>query len=110
MRTSTRRAIIALAVLFAASDLNFGAAIDLPYAGSFVSSAEAARVVRRARVRPASPAGVARRTTRRVIRRGAYIASIPAGCAYGTYYGYSLYHCGGAYYQKSGSGYVIVYF
>ena len=35
---------------------------------------------------------------------------IPAGCAYGNYYGYSLYHCGGTYYQKSGSGYVIVYF
>jgi hypothetical protein len=113
MRTSTRSVIIALAVLFAASDLNFGAAIDLPYAGSFVSSAEAARVVRRGvrvRVGPASVAGVARRTTRRVIRRGAYIASIPARCAYGTHYGYSLYYCGGTYYQKSSSGYVVVYF
>ena len=59
---------------------------------------------------PASVAGVARRTTRRTIRRGAYIAAIPAGCAYGNYYGYSLYYCGGVYYQKSGSGYVIVYF
>ena len=59
---------------------------------------------------PVSVAGVARRTTRRTIRRGAYIATIPRGCAYGTYYGYSLYHCGGVYYQKSGSGYVIVYF
>ena len=59
---------------------------------------------------PASAAGVARRTTRRTIRRGAYIATIPGGCAYGTYYGYKLYYCGGVYYQKSGSGYVIVYF
>jgi hypothetical protein len=59
---------------------------------------------------PASVAGVARRTTRRTIRRGAYIAAIPAGCAYGNYYGYSLYYCGGVYYQKSGGGYVIVYF
>lgn len=59
---------------------------------------------------PVSVAGVARRTTRRTIRRGAYIATIPRGCAYGTYYGYNLYHCGGVYYQKSGSGYVIVYF
>ena len=59
---------------------------------------------------PLSYAGVARRTTRRAIRRGAYIASIPKGCAYGTYYGYSLYYCGGVYYQRSGSGYVIVYF
>ena len=59
---------------------------------------------------PLSYAGVARRTTRRAIRRGAYIASLPGACAYGTYYGYSLYRCGGAYYQRSGSGYVIVYF
>jgi hypothetical protein len=63
--------------------------------------------------RPATPgsvAGVARRTTRRTIRRGAYIGAIPAGCAYGNYYGYSLYYCGGTYYQRSGGGYVIVYF
>ena len=59
---------------------------------------------------PASVAGVARRTTRRTIRRGAYIGAIPAGCAYGTYYGYKLYYCGGVYYQRSGSGYVVVYF
>jgi hypothetical protein len=59
---------------------------------------------------PASYAGVARRTTRRVIRRGAYVAAIPAGCPYGVYYGYNLYYCGGTYYQKSGSGYVVVYF
>lgn len=63
--------------------------------------------------RPATPisgAGVARRTTRRTIRRGAYINSLPGGCAYGTYYGYKLYSCGGVYYQPSGGGYVIVYF
>jgi hypothetical protein len=59
---------------------------------------------------PVSVAGVARRTTRRAIRRGAYIASLPGACPYGTYYGYSLYYCGGTYYQRSGSGYVIVYF
>ena len=59
---------------------------------------------------PASVAGVARHTTRRTIRRGAYIGAIPAGCPYGSYYGYSLYYCGGTYYQQSGSGYVIVYF
>ena len=59
---------------------------------------------------PLSYAGVARRTTRRAIRRGAYIAAIPGGCVYGTYYGYSLYSCGGQYYQRSGGGYVVVYF
>ena len=59
---------------------------------------------------PLSYAGVARRTTRRAIRRGALVRSIPPGCAYGTYHGYSLYYCGGVYYQRSGNGYVIVYF
>ena len=73
----------------------------------FISKADA-RVGRP--LTPVSVAGVARRTTRRTFRRGAYLATIPAGCAFGTYYGYSLYHCGGAYYQKSGGGYVIVYF
>jgi len=72
-----------------------------------ISDAEA-RVGRPAT--PGSVAGVARRTTRRTIRRGAYIGAIPAGCAYGSYYGYNLYYCGGVYYQRSGSGYVIVYF
>jgi hypothetical protein len=73
----------------------------------FVADAQA-RVGRPAT--PGSVAGVARRTTRRTIRRGAYIATIPGGCAFGSYYGYNLYYCGGVYYQPSGSGYVIVYF
>jgi hypothetical protein len=59
---------------------------------------------------PVSVAGVGRRTTRRVIRRGAAIGVIPAGCPLGSYYGYSLYYCGGTYYQRSGGGYVVVYF
>lgn len=63
--------------------------------------------------RPATPgsvAGAARRTTRRTIRRGAYVGALPHGCPLGHYYGYSLYYCGGTYYQKSGSGFVIVHF
>jgi hypothetical protein len=107
MRTSTRRAILALAVLFIAGETELGAALFSEPPEGLISSAEA-RVGRPAT--PASVAGVARRTTRRTIRRGAYIAAIPVGCAYGSYYGYSLYYCGGTYYQKSGSGYVIVYF
>lgn len=105
MKLFARLAAVSLSLALAAGDLQIaGQQIGL---GLFVSKAEA-RVGRPAT--PASAAGVARRTTRRVIRRGAYIASIPAGCAYGTYYGYSLYYCGGTYYQRSGSGYVIVYF
>lgn len=108
MKTLTKTALVTLAVLFGAGDMEFGqqAAGALGFV-SFIPNAEA-RVGRP--MTPVSVAGTARRTTRRTIRRGAYIASIPAGCAYGSYYGYSLYYCGGTYYQKSGSGYVIVYF
>lgn len=99
--------ITALAILVGAADLPLGVQEGAPRLFAFVS--EAGAVVGRP-LTPVSVAGTARRTTRRVIRRGAYIATIPAGCAYGNYYGYSLYYCGGVYYQKSGSGYVIVYF
>lgn len=107
MRSFTKAVVASLALLFGASDLLIA---DWPVSMGFfklVSEAEA-RVGRPAT--PGSVAGVARRTTRRVIRRGAYIGAIPAGCRYGSYYGYNLYSCGGVYYQKSGGGYVVVYF
>lgn len=106
MRRATRAAIVILALALGGSEVELGG----PQAGLVfnpISSAEA-RVGRP--LTPVSYAGVARRTTRRAIRRGAYLASIPRGCPYGTYYGYSLYYCGGTYYQRSGGGYVIVYF
>ncbi|MBN9000237.1 MAG: hypothetical protein J0H54_12870 [Rhizobiales bacterium] len=106
MKTTTKAAIAALACLFAAGEIQLGEGLALPGL-QIVPAAEA--VVGRP-LTPGSYAGVARRTTRRTIRRGAYIASIPPGCPYGSYYGYSLYYCGGTYYQKSGGGYVIVYF
>lgn len=107
MKTSMKLLVASLALLFAAGDVEFGGKPIVPGVMNFVSDAEA-RVGRP--LTPVSAAGVARRTTRRVIRRGAFIAVVPAGCPYGSYYGYSLYYCGGTYYQKSGSGYVIVYF
>lgn len=107
MNLSTKAAIAALTLLFGASD--FQIAGEQVGIGLFkLNSSAEARVGRPAT--PGSVAGVARRTTRRVIRRGAYIAAIPVGCHYGSYYGYKLYHCRGAYYQRSGSGYVIVHF
>jgi hypothetical protein len=107
MRSSTKAVIASLALLFGASDFHIaGQQVSIGFLG-LVSNAEA-RVGRPAT--PGSVAGVARRTTRRVIRRGAYIGAIPAGCPYGSYYGYSLYYCGGSYYQRSGGGYVVVYF
>lgn len=58
---------------------------------------------------PVSYAGVARRTTRRVVRHtGVTIAALPPGCVYGPYYGAYYYRCGGAYYAKSGGVYVQV--
>ena len=80
---------------------------DTPSLFGFIN--EAGAVVGRPAT-PGSAAGVARRTTRRVIRRGAYVGALPHGCPLGSYYGYKLYYCGGTYYQKSGSGYVVVYF
>ncbi|MBK9323814.1 MAG: hypothetical protein IPM97_12870 [Bdellovibrionaceae bacterium] len=68
----------------------------------FIQSAEA-RVGRP--LTPISGAGVARRTTRRVIRRGAYVAALPGGCAYYAPY----YNCGGVYYQPEVQGGNTVY-
>lgn len=102
MKKVTKYGFAALALL------TLSGGIEIAGGPSALISPAEARVGRP--VTPVSAAGVARRTTRRVIRRGAYIAVIPAGCAYGTYNGYNLYYCGGTYYQKSGGGYVVVYF
>lgn len=63
--------------------------------------------------RPATPisgAGVARRTTRRVIRRSTiYAATLPVGCSTIVIEGASLYQCGATYYQPYGNQYVVVY-
>jgi hypothetical protein len=77
---------------------------------------------------PGSVAGVARRTTRRTVRRHAYVgaaavgaaavgtavvvgaavAALPANCAAVIYGGARYYHCHGYYYQPSGGSYVVV--
>lgn len=58
---------------------------------------------------PVSVAGVARRTTRRTIRRTTvYAATLPRGCSTVVISGASLHQCGGTYYQASGSQYVVV--
>jgi hypothetical protein len=63
--------------------------------------------------RPATPgsvAGVARRTTRRVIRRSTiYVPVLPAGCVRTSVNGAVIWRCGGAYYQPYGGRYVVVY-
>jgi hypothetical protein len=58
---------------------------------------------------PRSVAGVARRTTRRVVRRTTrYYAALPGGCARATLYGAAVWSCAGVYYQSYGTQYVIV--
>ena len=58
---------------------------------------------------PGSVAGVARRTTRRRIRRTTvYVATLPRGCGPVTIDATPLYNCGGQYYQAEGDQYVIV--
>lgn len=75
--------------------------------GIFVGEAQA--VVGRP-MTPGSVAGVARRTTRRTIRRSAvYASALPGGCSTVVIEGTSLYSCGGTYYQRTGSQYVVVY-
>lgn len=59
---------------------------------------------------PVSVAGVARRTTRRVIRRSTiYVASLPPACKVVVIEGTTLHMCGGTYYQPSGTQYVVVH-
>jgi hypothetical protein len=96
-------------VIFALSLLTFLEVDPVSFVtnGSLVPDASA-RVGRPATAR--SVAGVARRTTRRTLRRSAiYLSSLPAGCARITVYGTLVWRCGGSYYQSSGSRYVVVY-
>lgn len=58
---------------------------------------------------PVSYAGVARRTTRRMIyATNVYVASLPPACTVVVIEGTTLHQCGGAYYQASGTQYVVV--
>jgi hypothetical protein len=58
---------------------------------------------------PLSYAGVARRTTRRVIRRTTiYRATLPVGCTTVVMEGMTLHQCGTTYYQPYGNQFVVV--
>ena len=58
---------------------------------------------------PGSVAGVARRTTRRTIRRtSVYIATLPTSCTVVVIEGATLHLCGGTYYQPYNNQYVVV--
>ena len=54
-------------------------------------------------------AGVARRTTRRMIRRTTiFVATLPPSCTTVVVEDVTLHQCGGTYYQASGTQYVVV--
>lgn len=59
---------------------------------------------------PVSVAGVARRTTRRMIvaTSAPPVAVLPTGCTTVVIEGTTLKQCGGTYYQASGTQYVVV--
>ena len=82
--------------------------VDAWLAGGFVSTPAEAVIGRPAT--PGSVAGVARRTTRRMIRRSTiYVASLPPACTTVLVNGATLHYCGATYYQPYGTQYVVVY-
>ena len=102
MKTMIRTILIVCSLLLA------GTAVDCMFSSSIIIRDVEARVGRPAT--PGSVAGVARRTTRRRIRRSTiYVASLPRGCTTVVIDGTTLQQCGGTYYQPSGSQYVQVY-
>jgi hypothetical protein len=61
-------------------------------------------------ITPGSVAGVARRTTRRTIRRTTVlVATLPRGCTTVVIEGVQLHQCGGTYYQPYRGQYVVVH-
>ena len=60
-------------------------------------------------ITPVSVAGVARRTTRRMIYRSTiYVATLPTSCTRVVIESTSLYLCGTTYYEPYGTQYVVV--
>ncbi len=106
MKATLRTIAMAYILLAAGFVLDGTLAPWLP--GSLTVSDAHARVGRPAT--PASGAGVARRTTRRRVRRSTiYVATLPRSCTQVNIEGTVLMDCGGTYYQASGSQYVVVY-
>ncbi len=94
------------AVVTGAAMLVADSILPLPI-GAFVSEANA---VIGHPVTPGSVAGVARRTTRRVIRRSTiYVSALPAGCVRTSVNSVVIWQCGGVYYQPYDGRYVVVY-
>lgn len=106
MNTKVTRIVVACTLLLAVdvASHEWGGGVT---GSSFIGAAEA-RVGRPAT--PGSVAGVARRTTRRVVRRSAiYISTLPAGRVVAPINGINYWRCGATYYEGVGGRYVVVY-
>jgi hypothetical protein len=101
MKTSTL-GLLALGLTLAIVDFPSG---GMPGGGSLMKEAHA--VVGRP-LTPVSVAGVARRTTRRVVATTTYVATLPPSCTVVVIEGTTLHQCGTTYYQPSGTQYVVV--
>jgi hypothetical protein len=92
--------------------LGFTLAIaDLPPGGMLVGGASLMKQAHAVVGRPLTPvsvAGVARRTTRRIVMTTTYVAVLPPACTVVVIEGTTLHQCGATYYQPSGTQYVVV--
>jgi hypothetical protein len=103
MKNGTPAALLGLGMVMALAQFDPGSLL-----GALSPIPEANAVVGRPAT-PVSVAGVARRTTRRVIRRTTiYVASLPPSCTVVVVEGTQLHLCGGTYYQQVGTQYVVV--
>ena len=101
MQSKSRTILVGCAVM--ATGLVIDASL---HSGIIITDAQA-RVGRP--MTPGSVAGVARRTTRRTIRRTTiYAATLPRGCTTVVIEGTTLQQCGGTYYQPYNNQYVVV--
>ncbi|MFZ0611985.1 MAG: hypothetical protein WAM73_07100 [Desulfobacterales bacterium] len=99
--------VVLIAGVIMTFGFEIGERLSVPGARHLVPTAEA--VVGRP-LTPVSVAGVARRTTRRTIRRSTiYSATLPTGCTTVVIEGATLHQCGGTYYQPYNNQYVVVY-
>jgi len=102
MKRTMLRALVLSCCLMAA-----GLVSDTLFDTRFVIREAEARVGRP--LTPLSVAGVARRTTRRVIRRTTvYVPALPRGCTVINIDGVTVQQCGTTYYQPYGSQWVVV--
>jgi hypothetical protein len=101
MKTMIRTIVVVIALL------TTGLLADGVFNSGMLITEAQARVGRP--LTPGSVAGVARRTTRRAIRRtSVYVATLPTGCTTVIIEGTSLHQCGGTYYQSHSNQYVVV--